>query len=128
MFGEESIYGQSLVHFDTKKRIFLPSFTFVEPKETLLLVNNIDFLSVYKEKTYENYIKEIEKQYLTYDLDKKREVDLILLKLYSSILKKVESDNQKRINLGGIETDKNEFLCIGARDHVILDTKCRGIK
>ena len=128
MFGEESIYGQSLVHFDSKKRIFLPGFTLVEPKETLLIVNNVDFLSVYKEETFEKYIKEIEKQYLTYDLSKKRECDLLLLKFYSSILKKVQTDNQKRINLGGIETEKEEFLLIGAKDHVMLDTKCTKIK
>ena len=128
MFGEESIYGQSLVHFDSKKRIFLPSFTLVEPKETLLVINNEDFLSIYKEETYEKYIKEIERQYLTYDLSEKRKCDLLLLKFYSTILKKVQCDNQKRINLGGIETEKDEFLMIGAKDHIMLDTRCVSIK
>ena len=128
MFGEKSIYGQSFVHFDSKKRIFLPSFTLVQPKDSLLIVKNIDYLSVYEESYYEKIIKEIEKEYLTFDSDKKRQCDLKLLNLYKSILKKVEADGQKRINLGGIETDKKEFLCIGAKDHVILDTKCIGVK
>ena len=128
MFGEKSIYGQSIIHFDSKKRIFLPSFTLVKPKDTLLIIKNMDYLSVYSESDYEKIISEVEKEYLTFDLNKKREADLNLLYLYKSILKKVEADSQKRINLGGIETDKNEFLCIGAKDHVILDTKCIGVK
>ena len=128
MFGEKSIYGQSIVHFDPKKRIFLPSFTLVQPKDSLLIVKNIDYLSVYEESYYEKIIKEIEKEYLTFDSDKKRQCDLKLLNLYKSILKKVEADSQKRINLGGIETDKNEFICIGAKDRVILETKFLRIK
>lgn len=128
MFGEKSIYGQSFVHFDSKKRIFLPSFTLVQPKDSLLIVKNIDYLSVYEESYYEKIIKEIEKEYLTFDSDKKRQCDLKLLNLYKSILKKVEADSQKRINLGGIETDKNEFICIGAKDRVILETKFLRIK
>ena len=67
MFGEKSIYGQSIVHFDPKKRIFLPSFTLVQPKDSLLIVKNIDYLSVYEESYYEKIIKEIEKEYLTFD-------------------------------------------------------------
>lgn len=128
MFGEKSIYGQSFVHFDSKKRIFLPSFTLVQPKDSLLIVDNQDFLSIYREDYYDKIRKEIEKEYLTFDLSKKRECDLKLLNLYKTILKKVETDNQKRINLGGIETDKNEFLCIGAKDRVILETKFLRIK
>lgn len=128
MFGEKSIYGQSIVHFDSKKRIFLPSFTLIQPKDSLLIVKNIDYLSVYEESYYEKIIKEIEKEYLTYDANKKRECDLKLLELYKSILKKVEVDCQKRINLGGIETDRNDFLCVGAKDHVILETKFLGLK
>ena len=128
MFGEQNIYGQTLVHCDSKNRIYLPSFTLVEPGEMLLIVNNEEYLTVYKEEVYEKYIKEIEKEYLTFDITKKREADIMLLKLYSTILKKTESDNQKRIYLGSIETDKKEFLCIGAKDHVILKTKCINIK
>ena len=101
----------------------MPSFTLVKPKDSLLIVNHEEFLSIYDEEFYDSIIKEIEKEYITYDLAKKRECDLKLLNLYKSILKKVECDNQKRINLGGIKTDKKEFLCIGARNHLILDTK-----
>lgn len=128
MFGEKSIYGQSIVHFDSKKRIFLPNFTLVQPKDSLLIINNHDFLSIYREDYYEKIIKEIEKEYLTFDSDKKRQCDLKLLNIYKSILKKVEVDSQKRINLGGIETDKDEFLCIGAKEHAMLETKFLGIK
>lgn len=128
MFGEKSIYGQSIVHFDAKKRLVLPKFTLVQPKDSLLVVKNIDYLSVYEESHYEKIIKEIEKEYLTYDANKKRECDLKLLELYKSILKKVEVDCQKRINLGGIETDRNDFLCVGAKDHVILETSFLGLK
>ena len=116
------------MYLDPKKRIIQPSFTLVQPKDSLLIVKNIDYLSVYEESYYEKIIKEIEKEYLTFDSDKKRQCDLKLLNLYKSILKKVEADGQKRINLGGIETDKKEFLCIGAKDHVMLETKCIRIK
>lgn len=128
MFGEKSIYGQSMVWYDAKRRICLPSFTLIEPKESLLIVKNEDYLSIYKEETYEKIIEDIKKQYITFDLNKKRQSDLMLLNLYKNILKKVESEAQKRICMGGIETDKEEFLCIGAKDHVILDTKYLGIK
>ena len=124
MFGEESMYGQSVVHLDNKNRIFLPKFTYVEKDDSLLIIDKEDYLSIYKEDLFEEKIKYLEDLYINSDSNRKREIDVELLKLYSSILKKVKADNQHRISLGGIETDKEEFLCIGARNHAILDTRC----
>lgn len=123
MFGEESMYGQYMVHLDDKDRIFLPRFTYVEQGDSLLIIDKEDYLHVYGEEVFEKRIKQLEDIYIKSSSDKKREIEIELLKLYSSILKKVKADSQRRINLGGIKTNKNEFLCIGARDHIVLDTK-----
>lgn len=124
MFGQESIYGQRMVTVDHKGRLMLPKFTGIEPQEILLIVDNIDYLSLYKEEMIETKIKMLEELYINSDSDKKRKIELELLKIYESVLKKVKSDNQRRINLGEIKTDSNNFLCVGAKDHVIFKTKC----
>jgi len=123
MFGEENIYGQTSVSLDSKSRIILPKFTYIEPKEELLIVDKEQYLSVCKEDKMNNIIKQLEEQYICGDSKRKREIDLELLKISSSILKKVQSDKQHRINLSGIEIKDKKVLCIGAKDSLILDVK-----
>ena len=62
------------------------------------------------------------------DIRMKQQLDLEILKLYSSILRKVKVDVQGRINFGNVELEDNEILCIGAKDHVMLKTKFKCIK
>ena len=47
MFGKESIYGQSMVHLDDKKRIILPKFTGATQGDRLVLVRNKNYLSIH---------------------------------------------------------------------------------
>ncbi len=112
MFGEKSIYGQSIVHIDDKNRIILPKYTYAEPGDKLLVINEGEYLAIHSEQEIEEKLKQKEKE-----LDKKE-----LFMLYSSILKKVECDKQGRITLGDI-TDSNELECIGAREYLILKPK-----
>jgi len=126
MFAEESIYGKSMVHIiDKEKRIILPKFTYVEQNDKLLIVDKQDYLAIYREDTYEMQFKKLEEEYAKcFDSNIKKQIELELLRLYSDVLKKVKSDKQHRISLSGIDLEKDEFLCIGAKDHVVLKTKC----
>ena len=120
MFGEQSIYGQSTVHIDDKKRIILPKYTFAEAGDSLLIVNEGEYFSIHSEKEFEEKLKqkeiELDKTSSKLRSAKKRE----LLIMYSSILKRVTCDKQGRITLGNI-TDSNELKCIGAREYLILE-------
>ena len=119
MFGEESIYGQSIIHLDDKKRIILPKYTYAEAGDKLLVINDGEYLSIHSEQEFEEKLRqkelELEKSNLKLKNAKKRE----LLILYSSILKRVTCDKQGRITLGNI-TDSSELKCIGAREYLIL--------
>lgn len=125
MFGEGNIYGQTSVTLDSKDRIVLPTFTYAEHEDELLVINKEDYLYVCKEEKIENIVSNLEQKYIYSNLDEKKQIELRLLKIYRSILKKVEVDKQKRINLGGIEIPDKKILCIGTRDSLILDTKIR---
>lgn len=125
MFGSENIYGQSIVRLDDKGRMFLPKFTHVEKDDSLLILNKTNYLEIHREDLLDKKIIELEKMYIGLDNDRKRKAELEMLQIYRSILKKVKSDTQHRINLSGIGVVNNNFLCIGAKDHVILDVKCK---
>lgn len=125
MFGKENIYGQTILHCDPKKRIILPKFTYAEKDDSLVILNKINYLSIYEEELINKKIEDLEKMYVGYDKQKKKEVDLMLLDLYKSILKKVKVDAQHRISLAGIEFKTNEFMCIGAKNYIILDPNTR---
>ena len=120
MFGDQSIYGQSTIHLDDKKRIILPKYTFAEEGDSLLVLNEGEYLTIHSEKEFEEKLKqkelELEEASSKTKKSKKRE----LLILYSSILKKVTCDKQGRITLGNI-IDSNEIKCIGAREYLILE-------
>ena len=128
MFGEQSIYGQTMVHIDDKNRMFLPKITYVEKDDNLLILNKGDYIGIYSVETFEETLKRLEKSFFGNDLQMKRELDLEILKLYSSILRKVKVDSQNRINFGNVELEDSEILCIGAKDHIMLKTKFKGIK
>ncbi len=125
MFGEGNIYGQTSVSLDTKDRIILPVFTYAEPKDELLVINKEDYLYVCKEEKIENIVNNLEQKYIYSNLDEKKQIELELLKIYRAILKKVEVDKQRRLNLGGIDILDKKILCIGAKDSLILETKIR---
>ena len=84
-----------------------------------------DYLYVCKEEKIENIVSNLEQKYIYSDLDEKKHIELELLKIYRAILKKVEVDKQRRLNLGGIDIQDKKILCIGAKDSLILDTKIR---
>ena len=69
MFGEGNIYGQTSVTLDPKDRIILPTFTYAEPKDELLIINKEDYLYVCKEEKIENIINNLEQKYVSSNLD-----------------------------------------------------------
>ena len=127
MFGEQSIYGQSTVRLDDKKRIILPRFTFAEAGDNLLVVNEGEYFSIYKEKILEEQIERKELEFEMANSRQKKVMKKELLILYSSILKKVVCDKERRITLGDI-IDGDEIQCIGAKNHVILKVKNEEMK
>ena len=61
MFGEESIYGQSIIHLDDKRRIILPKYTYAEKGDKLVIVRKKGYLSVEREDILDGKIKELER-------------------------------------------------------------------
>lgn len=120
MFGDESIYGQSTIHIDDKKRIILPKYTGAEKGDKLVIVRKKGRLYVEREDILDSKIKELERlcSHSTNPEETKEEIELF--KMYSSIIKKVTCDSQGRITLGDI-IDSNEIKCIGARESLILE-------
>ena len=122
MFGEQSIYGQSIIHLDDKKRIILPKYTFAEAGDSLLVINEGEYITIHSEKEFEEKLKqkeeELEKCSSKLKNAKKRELFI----MYSSILKRVTCDKQGRITLGNI-IENNEIECIGAREYLILKSQ-----
>ena len=120
MFGEESIYGQSIIHLDDKKRIILPKYTGAEKGDKLVIVRKKGYLSVEREDILDTKIKELEKLCSCSVDPEKSKLEIELFKMYSSILKKVTCDSQGRITLGDA-ADSDEIKCIGAREYLILE-------
>lgn len=120
MFGEESIYGQSIIHLDDKKRIILPKYTSAEKGDKLVIVRRKGLLYVEREDILDAKIKELERLCSRSVEPKKTKLEVEFYKMCSSILKKVTCDSQGRITLGNI-TDSDEIKCIGARESLILE-------
>ena len=125
MFGEKGIYGNSMVHIGDKQRLVLPKFTYVEKGDSLLIIDRQEFISVCTQDVLEKEIKSIEELYKRSNIYDRKKIELDLLNLYKSIIKQVSVDSQHRINLGGIEIEEKDFLCIGAKDRIILNTKVK---
>ena len=120
MFGEESIYGQSTIHLDDRKRIILPKYTGAEKGDKLVIVRKKGYLTVEREDILDSKIKELEKL-CSHSVDpEKTNLEIEFFKMCSSILKKVTCDSQGRITLGDT-IDSNEIKCIGAREYLILE-------
>ena len=122
MFGEESIYGKSIIHLDDKNRIILPKYTGAEKGDKLILVRKKGRIHVCREDILDSKIKELERICLRSTDPEKTKLEAELFKMYSSILKKATCDSQGRITLGNI-AKSNEFECIGARESLILEPK-----
>ena len=120
MFGEESIYGQSVIHLDDKKRIILPKYTYAEKGDKLVIVRKKGYLSVEREDILDSKIKELERLCSKSVDPEKTKLEIEFYKMCSSVLKKVTCDSQGRITLGNI-VDSNEIKCIGARESLILE-------
>ena len=114
MFGDESIYGQSTIHIDDKKRIILPKYTGAKKGDKLVIVRKKGYLHVEREDILDTKIKELERICSRSVDPEKTKLEIELFKMYSSILKKVTCDSQGRITLGDI-VDSREIKCIGAR-------------
>lgn len=124
MFGKDSIYGQAIVHLDDKKRIILPRFTGASQGDRLILVRNNNYLSIHSEVNFERKIKELESRYEKSSGAEKIQIDIQLLEIYKSILKKLKCDKERRVTLGNI-IEGNEIECIGAREYLILNAKLK---
>ena len=120
MFGEESIYGQSIIHLDDRKRIILPKYTGAEKGDKLVIVRKKGYLTVEREDILDSKIKELEKLCSRSVDPEKTNLEIEFFKMCSSILKKVTCDSQGRITLGDT-IDSNEIKCIGAREYLILE-------
>ena len=57
MFGEKSIYGQSVVQTDNKSRITIPSFTFATKGDELVLLKENDYYVILPAKIIDDYYK-----------------------------------------------------------------------
>ena len=120
MFGEESIYGQSIIHLDDKRRIILPKYTGAQKGDKLVIVRKKGRLYVEREDILDSKIKELERLCSRSANPEETKEEIELFKMYSSILKKVTCDSQGRITLGDI-TDSDKIKCIGARESLILE-------
>jgi len=70
MFGEDIINGSNVTKMDAKRRIIIPKYTFIEPKENLIIRKSIitkNLLYINSEEEYEKiaeqFIKLIEDLY-----------------------------------------------------------------
>lgn len=124
MFGEEEIYGQEELCLDGKKRVFLPRFTKATVGDSLLIVEEDDFISIYEKNTYINKIKELEERIDNcFDSFERGILELSLMLMYYDVIKEVKCDSQKKVSLNNISLEKEKFMCEGAKDHLLLKVK-----
>jgi len=124
MFGENIILGQAEASLDGKNRIILPKFTGAEEGDKLVIVDEIDFLSIYSEEVFTKQIELLEAELnQSQNITELRRNNLRLLRYYRRILKRVTCDKYHKINLGLVKNNKNKIICIGAKDHLIIQAK-----
>ena len=124
MFGQDSIYGNKILNVDKKNRLFLPSFTFAEEKDRLVIVKS-DVMEDSYELQLQDYIDDLLQNLENEIISAKTQEEYKKLKLEfykktSAILKIVVCDSQRRINVLDIDNEAKQYKCIGAKDHVIL--------
>ena len=115
------LLGTANIKMDAKNRIILPVFSGINAQEKVILFQEKDYFSIYKEDYFNKQIEKLEKEEL---IDLKH--FLILKKRYdeltSNIFSKVEVDNQRRIVIPKIIKEcydlKNQVCIRGAIDHL----------
>lgn len=126
MFGERPLYGKDILKIDDKGRIFLPKYTRKEKDDELILRydEEISKYEIYSIDRYNQIMSILEKYAIKSTIKNERlYYKRRICEISKSILKKIKVDSQGRINISGIEFDTNEILCIGAYDHLIIESK-----
>lgn len=125
MFGEEKIFGTSQISIDEKNRIKLPTFTYAEPGDKIIIQKEEDYLKISNELRIIKIIEEIEEslKYVKNSSEVKKlkeEID----KLCISILAKRECDKQNRIIIPDSidQDDSNKIMIVGYGDYAKLYT------
>ena len=82
MFGEKNIIGEKVVSLDNKGRLYLPTFTFAEENEELVLLtapSSSDYLEIYNSKYIDNLIfyNNLEKSPDLYKIKKEESEELL---------------------------------------------------
>ena len=126
MFGEDKIFGTSQISIDEKNRIKLPTFTYAEPGDKIIIQKKEDCLKISNELRIIKIIEEIEESLKRVKNSSeakklKEEID----KLCISILAKRECDKQNRIIIPDNSIDKgdsNKIMAVGYGDYIKLYT------
>lgn len=122
MFGEQSIYGTTVVKIDQKGRIFLPEFTKVSPGDKLILretsqgleiisLNDLEVIVADYKSMIDQEINEEKRAYLTNNL----------YDLYRSIKCMMKVDSYNRINLQDNYKGVHEVKIIGIQNGILLE-------
>lgn len=124
MFGEESIYGQTVSTLDCQGRIFLPTYTKRECGESLVLTydNDISLYQIFSCKVFDELVNELQSKILNSN-NKLEEIKYKkrIYEISKSIIKKLKVDSQGRINIRSVYNNVDSVLCIGAGNCVILE-------
>lgn len=124
MFGEKSLYGNDVLKIDDKGRIFLPKYTKKEKDDELVLrydEENAKY-EIYSIDRYDQIMNILEKYSIkSTNVKERKYYEKRIYEISKSILKKLKVDSQGRVNIGDIDTESSKILCIGARDHLILE-------
>ena len=124
MFGEKSIYGQSLVQIDNKGRIVVPSFTFATKGDELALVKEEDYYVILPIKLIDEYIDhlfEIAKNSL--DINEITKINNMIKDLSEKVLCRSTLDVNRRFNTYGNLEINQKYQVIGAKKQIIIK-KC----
>ena len=121
MFGDNLIYGQTVVHTDAKTRLVLPAFTKASSKDELLIVKDPRGIKIMPQDQLDKKVAKLE-EIFDRELDEEKRVKLgnLLFNIYSSILKPCVCDNNKRIVLKDILKPSETYLVIGCRKSILI--------
>lgn len=121
MFGEKSIYGQSVVQTDNKSRITIPSFTFATKGDELVLLKENDYYIILPAKIIDDYLDNLY-EIINKSLDKNEinKIKNIIMELSENILCKNTIDGNRRFNTYGNLEINQKFQVIGAKKQIFL--------
>ena len=118
MFGEKEIVGNKIIKVSKDKRIKLPDFVEVETKDNLFVVDLKKCFAIYSKEQYVGLINLYnERLQQATDSEERHKMREILKKLYYSIIREVNCDNNKQIRLP-IKEDFGFIVCEGKRKHL----------